>query len=533
MTTPKLGMPELSVSQASKEITHNQALAVLDQVAQLTVISRASTPPGSPANGAAYIITATATGAWAGKETQIAYWLTAVAAWQFIVPANGWLAWSNTDAKTYRLESGAWAELAAGGGGGMTNPMTTAGDIIVGGASGTPNRLAIGTALQVLRVNSGGTGLEYATGGAGLASLVEAKTVAAPNATVPVVSLSVTISETNGDYAMVPKGTGAIVAAIPNSLASGGNKRGTRAVDLQIERSTAARVASGNNSVICGGAENTASAAKSFVGAGTGNTASGGNDVVTGGNSNTSTGGENFIGGGSSNIAAGVQNTISGGGSNSTGSGSYCTVAGGSGNTHTGSGDYRSHLGGQSNTATASHASTTGGRQNTASGQYSVTLGGYQSSTKGITGAVTHASGQFAAVGDAQAGRYTLRIATSSATPAVLTADASGTPVAANSLTLGGFNAYVIRARVIARNTSTNDCAAWEVSAIAKRGNTAADTSIVGTPTVTSLGGDASLSSASIAVSANTTLGSVAFTVTGIAATNLRWMALVETVEVG
>lgn len=108
-------MPELSVSQASKEITHNQALAIVDQVSQLTVVSRTNTPPGSPADGAAYIVTATATGAWAGKEGQIAYWLTAVAAWQFIVPANGWLAWSNADSKTYRRESGAWVELSTGG----------------------------------------------------------------------------------------------------------------------------------------------------------------------------------------------------------------------------------------------------------------------------------------------------------------------------------------------------------------------------------------------------------------------------------
>ena len=34
---------------------------------------------------------------------------------------------------------------AGGGGGGMTNPMTTAGDMIIGGASGAPERLAAGT----------------------------------------------------------------------------------------------------------------------------------------------------------------------------------------------------------------------------------------------------------------------------------------------------------------------------------------------------------------------------------------------------
>jgi hypothetical protein len=43
------------------------------------------------------------------------------------------------------------------------NPMTTAGDIVVGGTSGAPARLALGTAAQQLRVNSGQTSLEYFT----------------------------------------------------------------------------------------------------------------------------------------------------------------------------------------------------------------------------------------------------------------------------------------------------------------------------------------------------------------------------------
>lgn len=41
------------------------------------------------------------------------------------------------------------------GGGGMTNPMTTSGDIITGGTSGTPQRLAKGSDGQVLKVVSG------------------------------------------------------------------------------------------------------------------------------------------------------------------------------------------------------------------------------------------------------------------------------------------------------------------------------------------------------------------------------------------
>lgn len=44
---------------------------------------------------------------------------------------------------------------------GMTNPMTTAGDIIYGGTAGAPIRLAKGTASQVIKMNSGATAPEW------------------------------------------------------------------------------------------------------------------------------------------------------------------------------------------------------------------------------------------------------------------------------------------------------------------------------------------------------------------------------------
>lgn len=48
--------------------------------------------------------------------------------------------------------------ISGGGGGGMSNPMTTAGDLITGGASGTPGRLAVGAEGEVLTVVSGEPG---------------------------------------------------------------------------------------------------------------------------------------------------------------------------------------------------------------------------------------------------------------------------------------------------------------------------------------------------------------------------------------
>lgn len=50
--------------------------------------------------------------------------------------------------------------------GSMDNPMTNAGDIIVGGADGVPTRVALGTANHALTVNSGGTGIGYTDGSA-------------------------------------------------------------------------------------------------------------------------------------------------------------------------------------------------------------------------------------------------------------------------------------------------------------------------------------------------------------------------------
>ena len=72
-TSPFLGMPYLLPSQAQKHVTVNEALSVLDALAQLAVKNRTLTaPPGGPAEGDRHIVAAPATGAWSGKEEQIA-----------------------------------------------------------------------------------------------------------------------------------------------------------------------------------------------------------------------------------------------------------------------------------------------------------------------------------------------------------------------------------------------------------------------------------------------------------------------------
>lgn len=57
-----------------------------------------------------------------------------------------------------------WSADAAG----MTNPMTTTGDVIYSSSGSTPARLGIGTAGQVLKVNSGATAPEWGSASNGL-----------------------------------------------------------------------------------------------------------------------------------------------------------------------------------------------------------------------------------------------------------------------------------------------------------------------------------------------------------------------------
>lgn len=60
-----------------------------------------------------------------------------------------------TKAVRYDPSSGRFTHADTTTGGGMTNPMTTSQDIIVGGASGTPTRLGVGTNGQRLGVSGG------------------------------------------------------------------------------------------------------------------------------------------------------------------------------------------------------------------------------------------------------------------------------------------------------------------------------------------------------------------------------------------
>ena len=417
---------------------------------------------------------------------------------------------------------------------------------------------ADGTSGQAITTNGSGQLAFSTVGGGGLTGFTAAESTAAPNATVYVDSLTASATSTNADVAFVAKGTGATLAQVPDSTATGGNKRGVYATDFQKFRAASTNVASGTYSVIVGGASNVASGNYSFVGGGgdavtatNRNTASGTQSSVVGGTGNVASNSYAFVGGGFTNTASGTASVVVGGGYDFGGapntnsgyaafigagisntlSGKNAAIVGGDGNSSNGQSTFIGA--GRSNTANSDYSFVGGGRNNTASGFASSIAGGFYGNTRSITGfyALPACNAPIAsATGVSQAGLLVLGVQTTNATATVLRSDVSAATTT-NQVILPNNSAYYFRGECIAGVTGAGDTKGWYIEGVIKRGANAASTAIVGTASVTSLYADTGAATWAVTATADTTNGGLAITVTGQAATTIRWVCQIRTTE--
>lgn len=202
-------------------------------------------------------------------------------------------------------------------------------------------------------------------------------------------SIEVSSTNTNVGIAIVPKGTGAITAQIPNGVVSGGDARGNNSVDWQMVRLSSNQVASGESSVVLGGQINRAS-------------------------------GRFSIAGGYSSLASNNMSVAIGGWPAS--------------GTHTASGEFSTTVGGF-NSVSSGYASTViGGNSNTSSAQGAIVTGG-QNGLAYLSGQRSIASGRFAANGDAQTSDCRVRRSITGTGIQELTIDGAA-PAAGNRLIL-------------------------------------------------------------------------------------------------
>jgi hypothetical protein len=232
------------------------------------------------------------------------------------------------------------------------------------------------------------------------------------------------------------------------------------------------------------GDNNYANSANSFVGGGYGNTVTAFNGSVVGGATNNATGQYTFIGGGQSNNASGLQSAI---------------------------------IGGQSNTANS---------------QASAIVGGYSGNTRSIIGNTVFPAGITPianATGVSQGALLILGRQTTDATATVLASN-SAAPDSGNQVILPNNSAYYFRGSIVAGVTGAGNSSAWTFEGLIKRGANAASTVIVQS-VVNLVGQNTGASTWIAAISANTTNGGLAVTVTGQASTTIRWVCKVETTE--
>lgn len=106
-TSDRLGLPFLAAGQAQKEVTHNEALALVDMLVQPVVRSLApASVPSSPAEGECWVVGPAATGAWSGHEGELACWTGG--GWRFAAMLEGMRVWSVADGLFARRTATDW-----------------------------------------------------------------------------------------------------------------------------------------------------------------------------------------------------------------------------------------------------------------------------------------------------------------------------------------------------------------------------------------------------------------------------------------
>jgi hypothetical protein len=369
-------------------------------------------------------------------------------------------------------------------------------------------RQASGSSFKVATTNSDATIVNFS-------SDITAGTLVDGHFTQTFVAVSENTTETNSALVLTPKGTGALIAGPkPDGTATGGNARGANAVDLQTSRSAATQVASGANSVVCGGVNNTAAALRSFIGSGQNNNIPAGTTdrcVIVGGSSNSFSG-------------SNPSTSIIGCGNNNNVSGYYSGILTGDGNSIVG-GFESIIVGGVGNQTNAQRASVVCGLRNSVTANYAAVLNG----VVGIADRYNmqaHSAGAFTNTavprGEAQRARFVLFCKTTTNAAVEMALDGGTTY-------LGIPSGKVIACTInISGVKSDGSAVAHYVRQYAVK-NVGGTSSEVYAPVT--IGTDNAAGTV-IALSANNADDTLRIAVTGIAAETWRWVASVDAVEI-
>lgn len=105
--SPRLQLPLLSAGQAQKELTHNEALILLDSFCHGCCSGGpANVPPDTPELGLSYLCGTAPTGDWLGHAQDVACWTEG--GWRFARSFDGLKVNDRATGHTWRFLGGQW-----------------------------------------------------------------------------------------------------------------------------------------------------------------------------------------------------------------------------------------------------------------------------------------------------------------------------------------------------------------------------------------------------------------------------------------
>jgi hypothetical protein len=104
--TTRFALPLLAAGQAGKEITHNEAIQIIDWLlCPIVGGPPMPNPPSDPEHGQCFVIGSAATGAWTGRDGQLACF--GDGGWRFISPVEG-ISVTEASGDILRFRGGSW-----------------------------------------------------------------------------------------------------------------------------------------------------------------------------------------------------------------------------------------------------------------------------------------------------------------------------------------------------------------------------------------------------------------------------------------
>ena len=348
--------------------------------------------------------------------------------------------------------------------------------------------ITVGTKITALIATTGGTGGvgTYTVSPAHAMSTAGVSITATSSLTAPYAILAAESGGTgaaNIGIALSPKGTGSITAQVPDGTLAGGNARGANSVDLQTVRSLITQIASGAGAIALG--SNNISSSNQSIAIGNLCSSSGSQSIVMGQNCSAS---------GSQSIAMGIN--IANTNNYSIGIGVASTVSGGG---------------------------VSLGQNHSCTGSMAVTLG-----QSGVANKNNQLAFGFSSAGN-QLSFLGLLGTTVDATPLELLCGGAANARA----TIPNSTTWAADIDIVARSSGGTDNAYFKRRLLIQKGTTAGSTALVGSVELVSTITSTGASTWTVNLSGDTTNGALKIEVTGIAATNIRWVAKVSLVEVG